>query len=199
MIDGVDEGSPSTSPWSTDGRHLAVVREGSSLLATMSVATGEITDVPGAKGLFAGWLDPRTVRLVKGSANGPGHWADVSLGGAESKADVGVTTTTASRLSVSRDFNAAAGSACLHCPIVVAGSACVGCPYVDVDGGPARTVWTGKQPLSGAWSPDSRWFAFSVRGSKAKAGRWIVRADGTGLRRISTTVLGQLAWGAAER
>ncbi len=52
-------------------------------------------------------------------------------------------------------------------------------------------------PIGQAWSPDSRWLAFSARGGAATAGTWVVRADGTGLRRISTRVLDPIAWGPA--
>jgi hypothetical protein len=180
-----------TPAWSPDGGRLAVTRQandGTSQISIVSAETGAVIDEPGSTGgVFEGWLDSHTLLVMTGafSPSGRVHWAAVGLDGSQSKPHVGVDPTAASRLSTAPDFSAAAGSECLRCPLVVS------------TGGTTRTVWTGKLPVSQAWSPDSRWIAFSVRGGQSTAGTWIVGVDGNGLRRISTKVLAPLAWGAA--
>ncbi|MFJ2155264.1 protein kinase [Streptomyces sp. NPDC087856] len=67
---------------------------------------------------------------------------------------------------------------------------------VKVDGTDDRTlVQTAAQEMDPVWSPDGKWVAF-VRGPFDRPAVWAVRADGTGIRRLTTgsTPEGHPSW-----
>lgn len=175
--------------WSPDGVHLALTRAtdaGSGGIVIRDSGTGAMMDLPGAdKGVFYGWLDNGTVLVMQGafSPSGKVHWAAIGLDGSVSDPGLPVSATIASQLTMSPDLQAAAGQRCLRCPF----------ESRTADG--RHVLWTGPDPIAMAWSPDSRFVAFSVRGGRDHAGTWVVGRDGSGLRRVTTRVLDVLAWG----
>ena len=65
---------------------------------------------------------------------------------------------------------------------------------VPVDGGGIRAIEIVSDSLKSAfypsWSPDGEWIVFSGRASKS-VDLYIVRVDGTGLRQVTDTPMGQ--------
>jgi len=76
----------------------------------------------------------------------------------------------------------------------VAGSAEVGSIYVvDVHGGdPRRLTSLSAGDSFPAWSPDGKWIAFSRDG--ARSGIYLMRADGTHVRRVVSCALPRCVW-----
>ena len=177
--------------WSQDGRHIVarrVYNDEHDDIALITVRTGVVRVLAGSKGLgLDGWLDARTLLLDARSRDGRARWVADRLDGKRTPAHLAIDASTVARLVLepSPDYRSAAGSQCIWCPFIV------------LHGGVPRVVWTGHPPMDQAWSPDSRWIAFTVRGNKATRGVWVVRADGTHLHRISPRILDQIDWGVA--
>ena len=70
---------------------------------------------------------------------------------------------------------------------------------VPVDGGEIRPIEIDSDSLKsaffGSWSPDGKWIIFSGRATKS-VDLYIVRVDGTGLRQLTDTPMGQWEEGA---
>jgi dipeptidyl aminopeptidase/acylaminoacyl peptidase len=177
--------------WAPDGRLFATTRDfndGPSDVVVVTVGTDRVQVIPHG-GEIVGWLDARTVLLMRGSRPETTHWVGYRLDGSRHRVDLGVDAPTVRRLTLqpSPDFRSAAGSQCLACP------------FVGLHRGVVRVLWTGAHlPDAMTWSPDSRWIAFTVRrGGPTQRGTWLVKPDASGLRRISTRVLTSLDWGPA--
>jgi hypothetical protein len=177
--------------WAPDGRHIVarrVYNDGRIDIAVITLKTGEVTMIPGSRRLgLDGWLDARTLLLDARSRDGTQRWVAYRLDGRRTPAHIPIDLATMSKLVLepSPDFRSAAGAECIWCPFIV------------LHGGVPRIVWKGHPPMDQAWSPDSRWIAFTVRGNTATRGVWVVRADGTHRHRISSRILDQMDWGVA--
>jgi len=186
--------------WSPDGKYIAVTwltaDQSDSRLSILDVTTGSWSVVPhsagarfadagfGANGGLGRWLDDSTLLIQADVMSAAGHpsYATVAVG----KPGMPMTRVSWPPIDVgtiSPDLRWVTDLGCGRCTLTV----------TSRDTGRTHTLWNSTFDFA-AWSPDSRQLVIATKRSTAKPGMWVIGVDGTGRRRIASTVAGVVDW-----